>query len=291
MTVTTKQTPKPPCPRCGRELGLSSGKKPYFFCSHCGWEGKKLKTYRFFGAISNNVTSVVTYKGKELTDPHMPCPKCGGEIDLDNQIDLEGGKSLAVVVIGMQDYAKLLTERNELHEKRDKTNLYDYWRLLDINARKIERLEANGMNRSSHTQDVKIACPHCYVPLGYVTINLKLTVPDVEVKRLTWEESYANLGNLPKEIAALVAHKLGFQSWDALKRYTDNPDLPKLMEMVEQFKSKFSELNIDSDLTYKFATQLDSLVSELPKMIRERKHRVVEEIIDLAEVDAATHAR
>lgn len=228
------------------------------------------------------------YKGEELSKSTMPCPKCENPIDLDAEID---SKHLGVLAAGMNEYGKLLSVRNALLEKHEQINLYDFWLRLDINNRRIERLEANGLNRTEHVEDVPVTCPHCSVPIGRIHVKLSLTVTDMETKQRTWLEFYDSIGELPKEIAALVAHKLGFQSWDALKRYTDNPDLPKLLEITEDFKTKVNGLDVDSSLIYDFSKQLNSLVSTLPEAIKERKRNVVQTIIDLAETEGAAHAR
>lgn len=235
---------------------------------------------KWFGRVEEFVENSVTFKGQPIKEPKITCEKCGHSIDLNYEID-EGGMSLPKLRNQLNELGKWLRWGNEIEEKRQRGafNLYEYAKEREQWRNKFDRF-GKDMVSSPQSADVSIICRNCYVPLGKVTVTLRVTEPELRWPTLTWDELY-NLG-IPLKILVKVAYELGYSSTEALKKWVENPDLPKAENLLREFEEKFRPLQLPDYLYDDFLTKLQLLIDALPEEVKRRKMAVVEEVKKIA---------
>lgn len=278
------------CPLCGSEMIKNEKGKlqcPNEHYHKLDPENKKLyKEHNYFGQIRENVKSTVTRKGETFEKPTVKCERCEGEIDLNRIIDLEGGVALAMKVLAMEKFGELRKEWQKLQNKRPKLDLYTY----EVDKQKLfaqfQEVEIEGAS-DSHTTEIQIRCYHCNVPFGKVKVDLEVTAPSAEAKQYTWDELYQSAKKIPKEVAAKVAHELGYTSFDSLTDWADIENLEKLTELTAQFKTEFDASGVSGTIGYDLGKALSIFLSDLPREANRRKQVVIEKIQEIALQEAA----
>jgi len=278
------------CPLCGSEMIKNKEGRMQCPSEHLHKKNPKnkalYKEHNYIGQIREHVKSTITMKGEIVDSSTIKCEKCEGKVDLNYVIDLEGGVALAKIIIQMSELGKLRRQWRKLLDKRPRMNFYAYEVEKEILFAKFMKLEADGLF-SSYSVEIGVVCPHCFVPQGQVKVQLEVTVPLAEGKAHSWDELYQSAENIPKEIAAKVAHELGYQSFGSLKKWAGSADLSKLAELAAEFKSKFDALDAPDSIGYEFSKQLNLFLNDLPKEARRRKQLVVEKVQELAKLEAA----
>lgn len=277
------------CPLCKMEMFVNKEGKlqcPNLVYHEMNPETKKLfKKYHWFGQVRAHVKSSVSLKGKPLDTPIVKCEKCGGDLNLDFLIDNEG-IALAKLLLDMEERGKLYEKWNELEQKMERMDLYNFQLEKEKLLNQFYKQEQAGVSLS-HLAEINARCDHCSVPIGKLEILLEMTVPPADFKAYGWEDLYRLTTGIPKEVKAKVAFELGYKSFDALRKWAENPALSELESLVKEFREKFAKLDVSDALIYDFTKQLDGLMTDVPKEMTRRKRILIEKVQDIAKMDAA----